>query len=76
VRSGDLATAPAVVVASERMDEDPGWRLLGSGELLHVPPDLRVASRAVLDRPPAHPLTLADLDARAAASQAAAQPRA
>ena len=28
VRSGDLAALPAVVVASERMDEDPGWRAL------------------------------------------------
>ena len=31
VRSGDLAAAPAVVVASERMDEDPHWRLLAPG---------------------------------------------
>ena len=29
--SGDLASPPAVVVASERMDEDPGWRALASG---------------------------------------------
>src|SRR5207245_2668315 len=36
VRSGDLAAADAVVVASERMDEDARWRLLASGELLHV----------------------------------------
>jgi hypothetical protein len=28
--------APAVVGASERMDEDPGWRLLDPGELIHV----------------------------------------
>ena len=27
---------PLVVLASERMDADPGWRLLDSGELLHV----------------------------------------
>jgi predicted glutamine amidotransferase len=73
VRSGDLATAPAVVVASERMDEDPGWRLLDPGELLHVPPDLRVESRIALDRPPAYVLTLADLDRQAAASQAPAR---
>jgi glutamine amidotransferase len=69
VRSGDLAGAPAVVVASERMDEDPGWRLLSPGELLHVGPDLRLSSRVVLDEPPAHRLTLADLDPKAAASQ-------
>ncbi|HEY6399152.1 MAG TPA: class II glutamine amidotransferase [Solirubrobacteraceae bacterium] len=28
VRSGDLAQRPAVVIASERMDEDAGWREL------------------------------------------------
>jgi hypothetical protein len=28
VRSGALAEAPAVVFATERMDEDPGWRNL------------------------------------------------
>jgi glutamine amidotransferase len=61
---------PSVVVASEPMDEDPGWRQLQSGELLHVAGDLAVTRRRVLTHPPAHPLTLADLDPRAAASQA------
>jgi predicted glutamine amidotransferase len=75
VRSGDLAHRPAVVIASERMDEDAGWRLLEPGELLHVDPDLHVTSRVALDHPPAHQLTLADLGGKAAASQApAAQP--
>jgi glutamine amidotransferase len=69
VRSGDLAQHPAVVVASEAMDEDPGWRALGSGELLHVRPDLQLSTSTVIDRPPAHPLTLADLDSKAASSQ-------
>jgi predicted glutamine amidotransferase len=70
VRSGDLAARPAVVVATEKMDEDPGWRPLASGELLHVDGDLRVTRTQVLSSPPAHPLTLADLGAQAAASQA------
>jgi predicted glutamine amidotransferase len=70
VRSGDLASRPAVVIASERMDEDAGWRLLEPGELLHVDPELHVTSRVELDQPPAHPLTLADLGGKAAASQA------
>jgi glutamine amidotransferase len=70
VRSGDLSTRAAVVVASEPMDEDPGWHALRSGELLHVDPGLRVTITMALDRPPAHPLTLADLEGRAAASQA------
>ena len=72
VRSGDLAQNPAVIVASERMDEDPGWRALQSGELLHVDADLRVTITRALDRPPAHQLTLADLGVKAAASQAPA----
>jgi glutamine amidotransferase len=69
VRSGDLATQPAVVVASEPMDEDPGWRALAGGELLHVDGQLHVTVSTVIDRPPAHLLSLSDLDPRAAASQ-------
>ena len=67
--SADLGRAPAVVVASEPMDEDPGWRAIPSGHLVHVAADLTVTSASVLDAPPAHPLTLADLGATAAASQ-------
>jgi predicted glutamine amidotransferase len=70
VRSGDLASRPAVVVASERMDEDAGWRELEPGQLLHVDADLGVTTTRPLDRPLAYPLTLADLDVKAAASQA------
>jgi glutamine amidotransferase len=71
VRSGDLAHLPSVVVATERMDEDPGWRPLEPGELLHVDGNLRASTTRALDRGPAHQLTLADLDPRAAKSQAA-----
>ncbi len=71
VRSGAAARRPTVVVATERMDEDPGWRDMESGELLHVDGSLRVNSRRVLTAAPAHQLTLADLDPRAAASQKA-----
>jgi predicted glutamine amidotransferase len=70
VRSADLSTRPAVIVATEQMDEDPGWHALRSGELLHVAPDLRVTVSRVLERPPAHQLTLDDLSGRAASSQA------
>ncbi|MDQ6818559.1 MAG: class II glutamine amidotransferase, partial [Actinomycetota bacterium] len=69
VRSGELARRPAVVIASERMDEDPGWRELAPGELLHVDGELDVTAKSVLERPPAHPISLADLDPRAASSQ-------
>ncbi len=72
VRSGDLASRPAVVVASEAMDEDAGWRELRSGELLYVDSDLKATVTRVIDGPPAHPLTLADLDQKAATSQRAA----
>jgi glutamine amidotransferase len=74
VRSGDLASAPAVVVATEPMDEDPGWRPLEPGQLLHVDENLNLDLRTALHDPPAHLLTLADLDPRAAASQTAEKP--
>jgi predicted glutamine amidotransferase len=70
VRSEALSERPAVVVATERMDDDPGWRPLRCGELLHVDGNLGMSSRQIIDEPPAHPLTLADLGERAAASQA------
>jgi predicted glutamine amidotransferase len=73
VRSGDLGQAPAVVIATERMDEDSGWRPLASGELLHVDAQGKTHTNRVLDSPPAHQLTLSDLDVRAAASQSEAQ---
>jgi glutamine amidotransferase len=69
VRSARLADRPAVIVATERMDEDAGWRLLKPGELLHIDPDLRSETITVADAPPAHLLTLADLDPKAAQSQ-------
>jgi glutamine amidotransferase len=72
VHSSELSDCPAVVVASEPMDDDPGWRPLGSGELLHVDADLNVSVSQALETPPSHLLSLADLDPRAAASQAPA----
>ena len=61
---------PLVTIASERMDDDPAWRLLDSGELLRVPATLEVKSTRPLDAPPAHPLSIDDLRGRAATSQA------
>jgi predicted glutamine amidotransferase len=69
VRSADLADAPAVIVASERMDEHPGWRELAPGELVHVDADLGIESSIVLNDPPAHQLQLQDLSPHAAAGQ-------
>jgi predicted glutamine amidotransferase len=70
VRSADLASLPAVVIASEPMDADPAWRELQSGELLHVDAGLRVTSEIVLLDEPRHRLTLTDLAPNAARSQA------
>lgn len=69
VHSAQAAERPVLVVASEPMDDDPGWRALSAGELIHVSPTLQVRSEIALRSPPAHPLTLADLDQHARASQ-------
>ncbi len=69
VHSRALAERPAVIVATERMDQDPGWRLMEAGELLHVDSQLRRHSTYPVGAGPAHLLTLADLDPVAAASQ-------
>jgi glutamine amidotransferase len=71
VRSAELSDRPAVVIASEPMDEDPGWRPLASGELLHVDGALAVSSTIAIDHAPRQPLSLADLAPHAAASQRA-----
>lgn len=67
VRSPDMGDR--VLVATERMDDDPRWRLMDAGELLHVGPDLRPASSHPILHPPAIQLSLSDLDSKAAASQ-------
>jgi predicted glutamine amidotransferase len=67
----ELADRPAVVIATEKMDDDPGWTQIPAGELVHVDGSLAVTRRQILDGPPAHPLTLADLQGRAATAQTA-----
>jgi glutamine amidotransferase len=68
-RSDHLATRASLIVASEPMDADPGWRLLDSGELLQVDSELAVETARPFPGPPRHPLTRADLDPRTQASQ-------
>lgn len=68
-RSGALATLPAVVVATEQMDEDPDWESLCPGELLYVGPNQEVTRTMLRESAPKYRLTLADLSARAASSQ-------
>jgi len=69
LRVGVSAPVPGIGVASEPMGSPEGWRLLGSGELLHVGRDLETRLETVLPGPPAHPLTLEDLGERAVAAQ-------
>ena len=49
---------PMVVIASEPMDADPGWREVGVGELVHVDPDLKVDRQTLLSEPPRHQMVL------------------
>jgi predicted glutamine amidotransferase len=53
-----LHTLPSVVVASEQLDGEQGWRMLASGELVHVRPDLTVESAIVIPEAPAHLISL------------------
>jgi predicted glutamine amidotransferase len=54
IHAAALQELPSVVVASEELDGENGWRMLASGELVHVRPDLTVESAVVLPDPPAH----------------------
>ncbi|KPN21521.1 class II glutamine amidotransferase [Arthrobacter sp. Edens01] len=60
---------PAVMVATERMDENPNWRMMDAGEILRVDKDLNTERFFPLPQHPQHLLTLADLDPHTAASQ-------
>lgn len=59
-----LQEVPSVVVASEALDGEDGWRMLAPGELLHVGPSgngdpgLAVESAVVIPGPPARPVPL------------------
>lgn len=68
-RSTELAAARSVLFATKRMNQNPDWRPMAPGELVHVGPDLVVTSTFPFPDQPAHPLTLADLEPSAAASQ-------
>jgi predicted glutamine amidotransferase len=54
VHAPELHVLPSVVVASEELDGEHGWRMLAPGELVHVRPDLTVESAVVLPEEPAH----------------------
>ncbi len=67
MRARDGSQRPLIVIASEPMDEDLGWEEVGSGELLHIGPELELHREVVLPEPPRKPLSLTG---RAADSQA------
>src|SRR5215210_816220 len=70
VQSGAFSIVTATVIASERMDDSPGWRMMESGELIHVDPELRVTSTMAVTEAPAHMIDLEALSAEEAATQA------
>jgi len=49
-----LEAVAAVVIASEQLDGESGWRILAPGELVHVRPDVSVHSRIAISQPPTH----------------------
>jgi glutamine amidotransferase len=63
VFSGQLAILPSTVIASQPMDTNPLWRLLESGELIHIDPQLRVTSTIAVPDPPAEMLVLSEQEA-------------
>ena len=65
VFSGQLAILPSTVIASQPMDTNPRWRLLESGELIHVDSELRVSSTIAVPDPPAEMLVLSEQQAAA-----------
>jgi predicted glutamine amidotransferase len=67
--SDHLANRPSVVFATERMDDDPRWRLLAPGELVHVDKTLHITGSVVLPDPPAHLLRNSDLSTHAQQAQ-------
>lgn len=67
--SKDLAHSGHVLIATEPMDDNPEWRALPGGALVHINPDLGVTISHPFPEAPTHPLTLSDLSPSAAASQ-------
>ena len=53
VHAPSLDRMASVVVASEELDGESGWRMLAPGELVHVRPDLSVHSEVAVTDPPA-----------------------
>ncbi|MDQ2814001.1 MAG: class II glutamine amidotransferase [Actinomycetota bacterium] len=54
VHARALDDVASVVIASEQLDGESGWRMLEAGELVHVRADLSVHSEIALPQAPAH----------------------
>jgi predicted glutamine amidotransferase len=67
MRANPRGDQTMVIIASERMDADPGWQDVGVGELIHVGPELELDRQTLLTEPPRHPMVLSG---RAERSQA------
>jgi glutamine amidotransferase len=67
--SDHLRLRPSVVFASEPMDDDPRWRLIDPGELVHVDAGLHISRDVVLPDLPRHQLRRADLSVTAQTAQ-------
>jgi predicted glutamine amidotransferase len=68
-KSEHLRSRASVVFATERMDDDPRWSLIESGELVHVDATLRVTRSVVLPDPPKQLLRQQDLSPTAQRAQ-------
>jgi len=67
MRANPRGDQPTVVIASERMDADPGWQDVGVEDLIHVAPDLELDRQTLVSEAPRHPMVLSG---RAEQSQA------
>ena len=53
IHAPELDAAASVIIASEQLDGERGWRMLAPGELVHVRPDLSIESAVAIADPPA-----------------------
>jgi glutamine amidotransferase len=64
-----VLTTPTELWALRYLETNLGWRLLESGELVHVDPQLRVTSTIAVPDPPAHLIELSKMSTREAIAQ-------
>ena len=55
VHSEHARDRPVVIIASERLDDDTGWREVPSGELIHVDSSLTLTTERLLESAPSAP---------------------